>query len=747
MHGRTQSPQKLSLVERMSAWSVRRRRRVIVLWVVVLVAFNAVAASIGSQFTNAFSLPGTESQEAFDILEERFPERSGDTAEIVFKAEGGIEDAGVRSRMEDAFGRIEDYDEVVAVLSPYGEGGTGQMSPEGTIAFAVVQFEGQAGDIDIDKVKEIKEIAESAAGDGLTVEVGGFVVAAAEQEPPGLGEAIGFFAAMIILLIAFGSLLAMVLPLVIAMFGIGVGLTIMTVLTHVLKTPQFAPQLASMIGIAVGIDYALFIVTRYREGLEHGMEPEEAIARSSGTAGRAVVFAGVIVVISMLGMLLMRFQFVEGLAVGAATVVFVTMVASATLLPALLGFTGRNIDKFHIPFFAKRQSTDETSIWFRWSRRIQRHPGLFATMSFLVLVLLATPVFSMRLGVADAGNDPKSHSTRRAYDLLSEGFGPGSNGHIILVASLESSEDLDALEGLRGDLEGTEGIVAVGPAVPNEAGDAAVVNVTPAFAPQDVETSELVDEIRTEIVPRALAGSGAVVRVGGFTAIIDDFSRQIAQRLPVLIGVVLALSFLLLMVVFRSVLVPLKAAVMNLLSIGAAYGVIVAIFQWGWFADEIGVGRPGPIEAWIPMMLFAILFGLSMDYEVFLLSRVREEYLRTNDNALAVANGLAKTARVITAAALIMVTVFLSFVLSGDLRQVKLFGIGLAVAVLIDVTLVRVVLVPSTMELLGDANWWLPRWLDRLLPTLRIEAEEAEEGEHEGIDVRDPAEIPEEARR
>jgi RND superfamily putative drug exporter len=441
------------------------------------------------------------------------------------------------------------------------------------------------------------------------------------------------------------------------------------------------------------------------------------------TAGRAVVFAGVVVVISLLGILLMGFQFVQGLAVGGAVTVFATMLASITLLPAMLGFVGRNIDKLHVPIFSKKETTGTSGFWYRWSRFIQRRPSVAAVIGLVVVVTLAVPLFSMRLGSADAGNDPKSLTTRRAYDLLSEGFGPGFNGPFVLAAKIGGPNDLPALQRLGHLLVSVDGVAAVSPVIPNPKGDAAILTVYPTTSPQDAQTSVLVHRLRDKIIPDAMRGTGIQVHVGGLSAIFVDFASKIADRLPILILVVIALAFLLLMAVFRSVLVPIKAAIMNLLSIGAAYGVVVAVFQWGWGRKIIGVDKTGPIESWIPMMMFTILFGLSMDYEIFLLSRVREAYMRTRDNAEAVADGVAQTGRVITAAAAIMIVVFLTFVVGFDLRQLKEIGLGLAVAVFVDATLIRMVLVPATMELLGNANWWLPRWLDRAIPTLSVEEE------------------------
>jgi RND superfamily putative drug exporter len=537
----------------------------------------------------------------------------------------------------------------------------------------------------------------------------------------------------------------MLLPLLTAGIGIGIGLSLILLLANFINVPNFTPQVASMIGIGVGIDYALFIVTRYRQNLNEGMEPQASIALALGTSGRAVVFAGVIVVISFLGILLMGFPFIEGIAVGGAAAVFVTMLASITLVPAMIGFVGRHIDRLHIPRLRRVETTGRRSFWFRWSRIIQRRPWGTGLVGLAVLIALTVPLFSIRLGLADAGNDPEELTTRRAYDLLSEGFGPGFNGPLLLAARLSGAQDLQTVGAVAEAVRSTEGVAFVSPPIPNDPANptAAILTLYPTTSPQDEATEAMVRRLRQEVLPRMTRGTGLNVLVGGFTAAGIDFTILSGDRLPLLIGAVIAVSFLLLMLVFRSLIVPLKAAVMNLLSIGAAYGVIVAVFQWGWLADAVGVGEPGPFEAWAPMMLFTILFGLSMDYEIFLLSRIREEYLRTGDNGLSVANGVATTGRVITAAAAIMIAVFLSFVLGFDIRQIKLIGLGLAVAVLVDATIVRMVLVPATMELLGNANWWFPRWLGRVVPRIHVEREGEEiDGdyrrvvEEEGLDPR-----------
>ena len=712
------------MLNRLARWSYRRRWIMVSLWVVALVGFGFLASTAGGEYSQNFSLPGSDSQEAYDLLSERFPEQAGETAEIVFKAEGDVADPAVKSTMEDLFTQLSEVQYVVGVDSPYAKGAQ-QTSQDGSIAFATIHFEDLDGEpVPVPIAEEIKKLSEDAETDAVAIEPGGSVIAFSEFEEPGGAEGIGLIAAMIILLITFGSVLAMGLPILMALFGIGIGLSLVFLFANFLNVPDFTPQLAMMIGIGVGIDYALFIVTRYRQQLEHGLGPENATIVAIATAGKAVLFAGTTVVISLLGMLLMGFAFVEGVAVGGAAAVAVTMLASVTLLPATLGFVGRGIDRWRLPWFKGEKRAFESTLSYRWSRTIQRRPAVMTIIGLVVLVALAIPVFQIDLGFADAGSGSTERSSRRAYDLLSEGFGPGFNGPLLLAAELESPDDIAALEEVGQALSSTDGIAAVTPPFPNEAGDAAVMTAFPTTSPQNDETTALVADVRENVIPDALQGSDVDVNVGGLTASIVDFSDANSERLPVLIAVVLALSFLLLVAVFRSLVVPIKAVVMNLLSIAAAYGVIVAIFQWGWGKSLIGVETTAPIEAWVPMMLFTILFGLSMDYEIFLLSRIREEYLKSHDNATAVANGLAHTARVITAAAAIMVTLFLSFVFAFDERAIKLFGMGLAVAIFIDATVVRMVLVPATMELLGDANWWLPKWLQRILPNIHIEGEE-----------------------
>ncbi|HEX9506265.1 MAG TPA: MMPL family transporter [Acidimicrobiia bacterium] len=707
------------MLQRLTRVIYRHRRRVLAAWLVGLVLVAALGGGLGASYSQSFSLPGTESQRATDLLQARFPARAGDQGQIVFSHRAGVRDPAVVAQVDQLFAAVAKVPGVTGVVSPYSANAGQQISRDGTAAYATVLFAKRAAKIDQSTIDRVKGLVNSTRTTSLAVELGGRMF----QERPAFGstELIGILAAVLILLVVFGSVLAMGLPIVIALVGIGIGFGLIELISHTVSTPDFTTQLASMIGIGVGIDYALFIVTRYRQGLHDGLAPEDAVVRAIDTAGRAVLFAGCTVVISILGLFLMGVQFVQGLAVGTSLTVAVVMLASVTLLPALLGFAGHSIDKLSMPGRRPREGSTRTSVWFRWSRLVQRRPWRAFLAALAVLVLLAIPFFSMRQGFQDAGNNPTTDTTRRAYDLIANAFGPGVSGPLVLAAEYPSGSNPSApLETVREAARRTPGVASVGPVTMGPSGDAAIISVIPVSSPQSSATTTLVHRLRDQTIPRALHGSDVAVHVGGITAQGIDVSDRLSSRLPLFIGGVLILSFLLLLIVFRSVLVPFKAVIMNVLSIGAAYGLVVAVFQWGWFADVIGISKPGPIAPFIPMMMFAIVFGLSMDYEVFLLSRVREEYDRTHDNALAVADGLAATARVITAAALIMVTVFASFVAGND-PTIKLFGFGLAAAIFIDATLVRMVLVPATMELLGDRNWWFPHWLDRIVPRVHVE--------------------------
>jgi RND superfamily putative drug exporter len=755
------------LFARLGPWCHDHRRVVLALWIGALVLAGALSGAVGGAFRDEFNLPDVESKRGFDVLDDAFSGRgTGQTGTIVFSADQGVDDAEVRAAMQKLFDQVSAMPDVERVQSPYEPGGEQQVARQGAkagkIAFANVEL---PDDISFPRAAAISKEIEERAPDlaGLRVERGGFIFA--EFVEPST-EVIGLAFAIVILILAFGSVLAMGLPVGLALFGIGIGTALITLLSHLLTIPDFTTFLGIMIGLGVGIDYALLVVTRYREQLHAGHTVRESVTIAIDTAGRSVLFAGTTVVISLLGLLLMGIKFVQGLAVGAASVVAVTVVASLTLLPALLGFAQHRIEltrrrgliaaalialglvgvglkltpltfamplalavlvaglfvgplKHEVRRRAPKPRRETTA--YRWSRVIQRRPWIAAIAGAVALVVLAIPVTSLRLGFSDESNYAEGTTTKEAYDLLVEGFGAGFNGPLLLTARLDGGASMAVIGAVSDAVAKDPGVAFLSPPQPNDPAkpEAVLWQLIPKSGPQDEATTDLVKRLRNTILPPAERSAGVDVLVTGTVAVNVDFANYIAERLPLFFGAVLALSFLLLMVVFRSVLVPVKAVVMNLLSVGAAYGVVVALFQWGWLGDVINV-QPAPIEPWAPMMLFAIVFGLSMDYEVFLLSRVREEWHRTGDSRTSVADGLAATAKVITAAAAIMVVVFGSFLFERD-RVFKLMGTGLATAVLLDATIVRLLLVPATMELLGDRNWWLPSWLGRVLPNIDVE--------------------------
>ncbi|MDX6605251.1 MAG: putative drug exporter of the superfamily, partial [Solirubrobacterales bacterium] len=660
-----------------ATWTTGHRKTVIIGWIAALVVIGMIAGSVGSGFTEEFKLPASDSKEAFDLLESKFPAQSGDTAQIVFKAESGVESPAVKRRMERVFAEADKLPHVSEVASPYESGGAAAISKDGKIAYATVQYNVPNDKIDKGDTKKLIATAQAANDSSLQVELGGQPIEEARsEEEESSSFMIGLLAAVVVLLITFGSVVAMGLPILTALFALGVGISLVTLGSNVFSTASFAPELAAMIGLGVGIDYALFILTRFRNGLDEGLEPQPAAIASVNTAGRAVLFAGITVIISLMGMLLLGISFLYGVAIAAAIAVLFTMIAALTLLPALLTLVGRRIDRLRIPGLGKRNPEADGTRWYRWSRLIQRRPVLAAVLSGGLLLLLCVPTLSLRLGSNDAGTDPAGTTTREAYDLLAEGFGPGFNGPFVMVAALPGKGQDEGLVQLHKTLENENGVAGVTPIVLNPAENTGVFQVYPTTSPQSTDTTTLLDHIRGEVIPPIEAQTNTRLHVGGITAIFEDFGHAIAKKLPLFIGVVILLSALLLMIVFRSVLVPIKAIVMNLLSIGAAFGLIVAVFQWGWGASIIGVDGTGPIISFFPIFLFAIVFGLSMDYEVFLMSRIHEEWEHKKDATEAVTRGLALTGRVITAAAAIMVTVFASFMLGED-RIIKLFGLGL----------------------------------------------------------------------
>jgi RND superfamily putative drug exporter len=718
-------------LDRFGRTAARHKWITIGIWVLVAVVGGGWAQSAGGKTTDVYTIPGAQSQKAQDLLEERFPAQAGGTASVVFQAKSGTlsdpanQAAIAQTEANLAPGRSPHVTQVLGPTTPVV--GPAFVSTDGTIGYVRVQYDDKATSLPPETVKQLEAAAAPAEQAGLRVEFGGPVVDYLSRDEGGDADVIGLFFAVIILLIAFGSVVAMSVPIGTALFGLGIALSIISLVAAVTDIGTVAPTLATMIGLGVGIDYSLFIVTRHRQNLAAGMEVNESIGLANGTAGQAVLFAGGTVVIAITGLALSGIPYVTRLGFMSAIAVAVMMVAAVTLVPAVLGLAGRHINSIRVPHLRRKaRAAAHHSVtgarpggWERWATFMSRHRWSAVIISLAILLTLAAPVLSMRLGQTDDGTLPENLTQRQAYDLITQGFGAGANGPLFLAVALPRPGDtapVDAIEQAVAKVPG----VQVTPSQVSPDGSAALVVAIPPGAPQSEQTENLVNSLRTDVLPPAVQGTGAAVFVGGQTAGFVDLGERIQDRLPLFIGAVVALSFILLMMVFRSILVPLKAAIMNLLSIAAAYGVIVAIFQWGWLKGLVGLDETVPIVSFVPMMMFAILFGLSMDYEVFLLSRIREEYYESKDNLRSVIDGLAATARVITSAALIMISVFLSFVGNPD-PTVKMFGVGLAVAVFVDATLVRLVLVPATMELLGAANWWLPHWLGRILPRIRIE--------------------------
>ena len=758
-------------------WCFRHPWRVLGAWLATAVAVGIVASGLGPSFGAEISSPDSESGRAADILGEHFgsvgSRVSGTIVLDATETADGIGDPEIRAAMTALLAEVDAIADV-SVGSPYEAGGAHRIAvtgpAAGRIAYADVETapgfnvdESNALSADIDRLIDSSGLREIP---GVQVHIGGAWLS--EQEPPET-EAIGLAFAIFVLIAAVGSVVAMGVTVGTALLGVGIGAMGIVIISNVTTVPDFASTIGVMIGIGVGIDYALFIINRFREWVRHGLDLPDAVGAALDSAGRSVVFAGATVVLSLMGLLLVGLPFVSGLGISAAVTVAIVMTGSITLLPAVLGLVGDRLGTIRVrgiaasalvalallgfglgimPLlvgipaavavviagsFAKNRNPLRRVIqqrppkalretaWYRLSRVVQARPWAGALGGVALLLLLAAPVLGLRLGFSDEGNFPADSGTRQAYDLLAEGFGPGANGPLLVVAQTPAPDDLAAVALLADAIRGTDGVAMASPPMPSPDGGAAVIRVQPTTGPQHTATEELVEHLRSEVIPAGLAGTSVSASVGGSVAFGIDFSDYLAQRMLIFFAAVLGASFLLLMAVFRSLVVPLKAVIMNMLSIGAAYGVVVAIFQWGWLGSLFGIDG-APIEPFIPMMLFAILFGLSMDYEVFLLSRMKEEYERTGDPVNSVADGLAATARVITAAAAIMVVVFGSFVLE-DNRVIKLFGFGLAAAIAFDATVVRMLIVPSTMELLGARNWWLPAWLDRIIPNLRVEGE------------------------
>jgi RND superfamily putative drug exporter len=703
-------------------WCFRHRFAVIAAWVLVLVGLGALSQAVKSNYNNSFSLPGTGSTTAQELLAKTIPAQAGDSDTIVWRvSRGTVRGPAVTARISSMLRTVAMMPEVAGVVSPYGPRGAAQISRDGRIAYAVVNFTRQSNDIATADITRVVNAAEAARGPGLDVQLGGDAIRQTEQSSLGVSSAVGVIAAAVVLFIAFGSLLATLLPLVTAIAGVGGGLMAISPLTHAMNVVSIAPILGALIGLGVGIDYALFIVTRHRRGLQSGLTPEEAAVKAIDTSGRAVLFAGSTVCIALLGILVLGVSFLNGLAVASALTVVFTVLAAVTLLPALLGVFGIRVRSRR----QRRRGVTEVvrpGAWSRWAGTVQRRPAVLAIAAAAVMLVLTIPLLSVRLGSSDEGNDPASSTTRQAYDLLAEGFGPGFNGSLDLVAQTGGPADMAALKTLENQLPHVADVTKVTRLA--SAHGIEVIQVIPGTSPEAKATSRLITTLRNDTIPAAEHGTTLRVYIGGITATYADFATVVADKMPWFLLAIIGLSFLLLVAAFRSLLIPATAAAMNLLAGAASFGVLTAFFEWGWGTGAFGLGKAGPLEAFLPVVTLAILFGLSMDYQVFLVSRMNEEWAHSRDSRRAVRTGQTETGRVITAAATIMICVFVTFSFMGQ-RDVAEFGIGLAAAVALDAFILRTVLVPAAMHLFGNANWWLPRWLDRRLPHLAIEPSEA----------------------
>ncbi|THA53503.1 MMPL family transporter [Streptomyces sp. A1136] len=727
-------------------WCLRHRLATVLIWLLALAGTAGAAGAAGSAFSDDYEVPGTESGRATALLRAGFHGQGGDTDTIVWRTPDHqtARTPSVERRMTAALEAVSRLPGVASVAGPYGPqpGQAEQISPDGRTAYAVVTFDRQADSVPKAQAEAVVKTAENPATetDGLQVELGGRAIGLTEAPSAHYAEVVGVAIAAVVLFLAFGSLAACLLPIATALVGVGTAYFGTTLLGHAMPVADFAPMLGTLVGLGVGIDYALFIVTRHRKGLGRGLPVDEAAADAVATTGRAVVFAGATVCIALLGMLILRLDFLDGVAIAASLTVVLTVAASITLLPALLSVIGpRALSRRERRRLAEQGPRPEAAAGFaaRWSAFVERHPKALGLLAAAVMVVLALPTLSMHLGTSDQGNDPAGSTTRKAYDLLAgspsparergaapaDGFGPGTNGPLTVVVRLDGAGDRIAVDRLADALRRTKGVASTAPPVFNRSADTAVLTVVPDYAPQSRATSELVDTLRRDVIPRSARGTSMEAHVGGVTASFDDFADVIIGKLPLFVGVVIALGCVLLLLAFRSVGIPVKAAAMNVAAVASSFGVVVGMFQWGWGSELLGLGRAGPIEPFLPVIMVSVLFGLSMDYQVFLVSRMYEEWLETGDNRRAVRVGLAETSRVINSAAVIMISVFLAFVLSGD-RLIAMFGIALASAVALDAFVLRTLLVPALMHMLGGANWWLPAWLDRRLPRISIEPPE-----------------------
>jgi putative drug exporter of the RND superfamily len=705
----------------LARFSVRRRWIVLALWVVAFIGLNAASQSVGTAYSNSFSLPGSDSTRGLALLQKAFANTSGDVDHIVYHALNGHTIAQDQMAIEANLAKVSAEPSVGTVVSPFTPG-THQISADGTIAYATVYFTKSGFLLKPEQVTAVMKTADAVASSSLTVDFGGNAFGQSGAKAGSPNEVYGLLATLVILLLAFGSLFAALLPLGVALFAIGIATAVTVLLSHGINIADFAPILGSLIGLGVGIDYALFIVTRTRQEIKKGSSYEDAIVTALNTSGRAVMFAGLTVVIALLGMLALRLGFLNGVAISASLTVLITMVASLTLLPALLGFQKQRVlSRRERKSLKDSGSTGEieSATWHKWAQTVAKRPRILSLLAILIMAVVTVPYFSLHLGNADQGTNPASSTTRHAYDLLSQGFGAGFNGDISVVSAIKTSADLTTVQSLDAALAGKPDVFAVSPVQLSSDRSVAIIAVVAKSSPQDSRTTDLIDAIRNKYIP-SVNLSNTQINVTGATAIYQDFSTTLSSKIPGFIGIIVLLGSLLLMVAFRSIIIPLVAALMNLLAAAAAFGVVVAVFQWGWGAALLGAGT-GPVEPFLPVIMIAILFGLSMDYQVFLVSRMHEEWIHNNDNTLAIERGQANTGRIITAAALIMISVFISFAFGGQ-RVIDEFGIGLGGAVLLDAFVIRTVLVPSLMHFIGKANWFMPKWLDKIVPHVAVDA-------------------------
>ncbi|GAA2652497.1 MMPL family transporter [Streptomyces aculeolatus] len=705
-------------------WCFRHRFIVIGGWLLLLaILAGGVRAAGGSSFSEEYTLPGTESTKAAELLATQFERTSGDTSTIVLHATSGkVTDPAVKADVSRMLAEVAEVPEVGAVTGPFGPTGSAQISRDGGTAYATVTFTGRSQSLDTGNIEQVVALGSKLRSDALQVEFGGKAIGELDKPSTSSSELIGILAAAIVMLLAFGSLVAMAIPLIAAVLALGGAILAIDLLTQVMSVPSTAPIIAAFIGLGVGIDYALFIVARYRNGIRAGLSPQEATVAAMNTSGRAVVFAGGTVAVAMLGLLVLGFSILSGIGLSAAIMVAFAIAVAVTLLPALFGAFGTRVLSRRQRARLKREGPSGAQIssrWARWAGFVQKRPVPLTIMATVVMVVLMIPFFSLRLGSSDAGNNPPDTTTRQAYDLLADGFGPGHNGPLQLVAKVPSPQAATDFTRLGQEIETVPGVSAVRTPPATPAATVRTMQVIPAESPQSEQTSDLIDTLRDRVIP-AHEEDGLTVHVGGQTAVHKDFASELSGKMPLFVTIVVVLGCLLLMLAFRSVLIPLTAAVMNLLSAGAGFGIVVAVFQWGWGSSALGAGPAGPVESFLPPMMLAVLFGLSMDYEVFLVSRIHEEWLHTGDNDLAVRRGQAATGQIITAVAIIMICVFTAFLFVG-MRMIAEFGLGVAVAILLDALVVRTILVPAAMQLFGKWNWYLPRAIDRILPHVSVE--------------------------